>query len=270
MIRKARFAGLWYPAEKEALEAITGDMQGSGPYDAAVLPHAGLMYSGILIRSVLSRIPIDTERVIILSPSHYFHLPPSLLATSSFSEAETPFGMLRCSPLDIPDAVLCNEAVAAEHGVEMFLPFIRRRGDISVSFGIISSLRTEEDASAIAHRIAGKAGERTVLIASSDFTHYGKRFGYTPYGNDGRKETESHDDRCAEMLAEGKGCRAYSEYRNSTICGIAAAAIAAEYSSQLGLKGERGDHALSSDISADSDGFVSYRTVMWRECDRQQ
>ena len=61
MIRKARFRGSWYPYEKNEIEKITGKSDSFGQMRMAVLPHAGLIFSGGLIRQFFSSIRKDIE-----------------------------------------------------------------------------------------------------------------------------------------------------------------------------------------------------------------
>ena len=267
MIRKARFRGTWYPYSAEETEAITGPLGSSGNARIAVLPHAGLCYSGSLIRYFFERIPSNTDKALILSPSHYFMIPDGRAAVAPFTESETPFGMLTTRMPEIPGSITSSEAIAAEHGLEMFLPFIGRKGGIEVSYILISSLRSPEEAAAAAKRIAELMDERTILIASSDFTHYGRRFGYTPHRSNVLEKTMEHDGSATAMLAGSDGTGAYREFRESTICGIAAAAIAAETAAILGLKGETGpwSTSLMDGDDAEAEDFVSYRTVLWRD-----
>ncbi len=265
MIRKARFRGTWYPYDSASCEVFTGNMEGHGNAAAAVLPHAGLFYSGALIKSFFDIIPEDAERVIILSPSHYFRLPSGTVVTAGFTESETPFGNVKTEKLDIP-GIERDDVIAAEHGLEMFLPFIGRRGGLTVSYGVISSLREADEAAEIAARLLPLIDSHTLLIASSDFTHYGKRFNYTPYASDAETKVAEHDSAAAALLASGNGKAAYKTYRDSTICGIAPASIAAETAALLGLRGERGKSSTSLDMDEQEDGddFVSYQTVIWR------
>ena len=256
--------GTWYPQDKAVMDKTAGPLDSYGPYRIAVLPHAGLFFSGSLIRTFFESIPKETEHVIILSPSHYFRMPASRIAVAEYTESETPYGCIRTKKLEIPKSIIDNNAAAAEHGIEMFLPFIGKKG-LSVSYGIISSLSTPEDAATIASFIKPFIDNHTVLIASSDFTHYGKRFRYVPYGNNTREKVIQHDMECASILSVGKGIEAYRQYAGSTICGIAAASIAAELAKSMNMTGETGDGFTSADILSDtSDDFVSYRTVFWR------
>ena len=266
MIRKARFRGTWYPYSAEETEAITGPLGSSGNARIAVLPHAGLCYSGSLIRYFFERIPSDTAKALILSPSHYFMIPAGRAAVAPFTESETPFGTLPTRVPEFPGSISSSEAIAAEHGLEMFLPFIGRKGGIEVSYILISSLRSPEEAAAAARCIAELMDEKTILIASSDFTHYGHRFGYMPYGRNAGKKVKEHDSECAKLLSSMETEEVLRRFTEGTICGIAPAMIVSAIAREKGRNGSTGLSYTSDDISGtSSDDFVSYQSVLWRE-----
>ena len=264
MLRKARFRGSWYPYDKTSNEKITGPLSSSGDMKIAVLPHAGLIFSGNIIRGFFERIPDNTENLIIISPSHYFRIPRGRIIVSDFTEAETPFGTIPVTTPDIPGSIMNNDVIAAEHGLEMFLPFAGKKA-LSVSFCVINALNKPEESKDLARVFQPLLRDgRTIFIASSDFTHYGKRFDYTPYSENAREKTIRHDRECAMLLSGGNGSLAYEKYGDSTICGIAAAAIAAETAALENLSGCLGESSTSCDITGDEDDFVSYQSVMWR------
>ena len=82
--------GTWYPQDKAVMDKTAGPLDSYGPYRIAVLPHAGLFFSGSMIRTFFESIPKETEHVIILSPSHYFRMPASRIAVAEYTESETP------------------------------------------------------------------------------------------------------------------------------------------------------------------------------------
>ena len=261
MERYARFAGTWYPDDREMLRRIVDTERQSGNTVMGVLPHAGLSYSGRLIRTFFSSLSPSVRRILIISPSHYFYLRPDSLISSSFTSSETPLGNIDTIPMGIGEE--SERCIQAEHGVEMFLPFIAARGGLSVSYLIISSLSSYEAAGRIAGSIMERIDDSTGIIASSDFTHYGRSYGYIPYGPDGYERAVEHDGMVAGLLADNKAEEALEAAEGGTICGIAPAAITAEIARMRGLHGHAGDHATSADINGDRLDFVSYRTVLW-------
>ena len=267
MKRIARFAGLWYPTSADELSLITGNPELHGNNVNAVLPHAGLFYSGGMIRNYFESLSSSVKRVVIISPSHYYYIEPDVIVTASFTSSSTPLGDTETVPLSIPHAVQSEAALQAEHGVEMFLPFIAARG-LKVSYALVSSLSSVEKVYEKSGLFKAEADGETAFIASSDFTHYGPRFNYMPYSRDVEKQVVESDSCCAALLAEGRIAEVFADFTNGTICGIAPAMIVSALSSGEGLAGMRGPHTTSNDVSGQRDeNFVSYQSVYWRkEC----
>lgn len=264
MKRIARFAGLWYPTSADELSLITGNPELHGNNVNAVLPHAGLFYSGSIIRNYFESLSSSVKRVVIISPSHYYYIEPDVIVTASFTSSSTPLGDTETVPLSIPHAVQSEAALQAEHGVEMFLPFIAARG-LKVSYALVSSLSSVEKVYEKAGLFKAEADGETAFIASSDFTHYGPRFNYMPYSRDVEKQVVESDSCCAALLAEGRIAEVFADFTNGTICGIAPAMIVSALSSGEGLAGMRGPHTTSNDVSGQRhENFVSYQSVYWR------
>ena len=183
MERYARFQGTWYPGERDELSALVATERKERTSRFAVLPHAGLPYSGKLIKEYFSTLSGKVRRILIISPSHYHYLEPDMLISSSFTASATPLGSIRTIPMGI--GIRSDMAVQEEHGVEMFLPFIAAEGGIDVSYLLLSSISSPESGKGIADSILGLIDSDTGVIASSDFTHYGAAYGFMPYGNNG-------------------------------------------------------------------------------------
>jgi len=83
--------------------------------------------------------------------------------------------------------------------------------------GDVSGLEYNE----IAQSIKRHADENTLIIASSDFTHYGGRFGYVPFKTDIKKNLEDLDHGAIEKILEGdfNGYLKYLDKTGATICG---------------------------------------------------
>jgi len=297
-MNRAVFAGRWYSDDPHRLAAdIEGDLAratalhgGVGrTVGAAVLPHAGLGYSGRGIAHGFVGRDSDSDtvrRILILSPSHYVPLHPAELLVETFDSHETPLGAVAGYPslasrlIDSlgEEVRVANEVIEGEHGTEMFLPFIRRSlPDATVSLMLVPEI-TDEDrlrrwGAAIRHAFPA---EHTLLIMSSDFTHYGPRFGYVPFGTPRRGGSAEEivaavadDDRTvAESIArpDVAALRARLE-RPITVCG--------RYPIRLGLEvqygggrrlgsGEVVDYYTSREISGSDDvNFVCYAAILF-------
>lgn len=230
----------------------------------AVLPHAGLYYSAPLIKGFFEDISEAVKRVIIIAPSHYYALAGDQLVKSDFTLSETPLGDIVTLPLEIEGAELSDKAIQREHALEMFLPFIKCK-NLEVSYLLLSHLEARESISKLADKLESSLASSTAIIASSDFTHYGMRFGYTPFGNNADEKVKAHDLACASLLRDGKTAEAY-RYTDGTICGIAPALVVSELAKRRGYTGEITGNYTSNDVTGEkSSDFVSYVAVQWRK-----
>lgn len=305
-LRKARFAGSWYTQDPvvlrseidEFLELVQQDAwhpiseqpkpkarKHPASVRAGMLPHAGLYFSGRGISHFFFSLGAETERVIIIAPSHYVPLMTDTLFYSTHDWYDTPLGRISASEI-VPDASSQffrehNHAVEMEHAAEMFLPFIARTREVSLlplSAGIllVSEISGERMLKAVTEELLQLLGEeeltsgRTVLIASSDFTHYGPRFSYTPFGTEDissiEKEVEQHDRAIAELFSTyqfEKLIDAKSS-RDMTICGFAPGLIVSSLMERIGARGEICDCYNSNHLTGPDIGFVSYCTILWR------
>ena len=264
MLRRARFRGLWYPYSADDCMKTIGDGERCGNAIHGVLPHAGWPYSSPMIREYFDALSDKVKRFIVISPSHYHYLMPDTFTLSRFTEAETPFGNADVHGLSFRSSVISDRAIADEHGVEVVLPFIGER-KASVSFALISEVTSLEAADRLSDELIAELDDESAVIASSDFTHYGRRFGYTPYKQDALEKTIRSDSECASALAEGRCEDVFRKFRSGTICGIAASIILSMAARKLGLNGVTGSHSTSADATGDDEDFVSYQTVYWRQ-----
>jgi len=159
----------------------------------------------------------------------------------------------------------------------MFLPFCafyreREKRDVTVGVCQVSRITHSESVEMLAEALLEALGDDTIvnghtaIIASSDFTHYGSRFGYAPYGEgEAEKLVLAHDREYAELFASWNisALLARKAVEDPTICGFAPGLIAASIAEKLALKGRILDQYTSNDITGPSADFVSYCTICW-------
>ena len=292
-VRKAWYAGTWYTAEteslrttiEEAVDLVTSDgsEKREGPIRFALLPHAGLTYSARGIAHLIVHAPPLIKRVLILSPSHTSVLPENTLSFGQFSGFSTPLGLLEPWKTGLeshgPDVTL---AVQREHAVEMVLPFLaylqqKQKSPISIAMALISKVTDAEHAQHLASEIIGALGEdalersETVIIASSDFTHYGQRFGHAPFGvhvdDTVAQKVKQEDLALAHVLARSELGPVFLSQRmkRSTVCGIAGASVVSAIAKQIGSAGWVADYYTSLDVlGPKANDFVAYCSILWR------
>ncbi len=198
-IRASAIAGYWYPAESAQLQEIIDKLlQQAGPAPsppstelrALVSPHAGYQYSGVTAAKGYALVQGRTvKRVVVLGPAHAGGFRG--LAIPEADEYATPLAKipldkeaissLRTSPLVHGDEVIRP----GEHSLEIQLPFLQR----SLAPGwkllpILVGVMEEKDYAAAAELLRPLLDDDSLLLISSDFTHYGPRYDYLPFPTD--------------------------------------------------------------------------------------
>lgn len=205
-IREPAVAGYFYNQSKSGLisdiEACFTGRNGPGDIPkpsginagkiiGLVVPHAGYIYSGSTAAYSYYRLAEDgiPDTVIYLAPNHRYYNPP--IALSDEDGWRTPLGILeidkdlvRAITAQLPDAKIMAQVHKPEHSIEVQLPFLQYISQTAnktpkiVPISIGSEAYATEDAGAefalkAGLAIADAAGDsRTVLISSTDFTHY--------------------------------------------------------------------------------------------------
>ncbi|EGR48392.1 uncharacterized protein TRIREDRAFT_48482 [Trichoderma reesei QM6a] len=220
--RPASKAGSWYektPAKlMKTLDNYLADVpetvDGSSlPIPGArviIAPHAGYAYSGPNAAWAYSCLDLSkAKRVFILGPSHTYGL--SGCAVTTFSKWATPFGDFTVDR-DVLERVkeaggmgdVPPENDVAEHSLEMHLPYLYKRCQqtfespedfptiVPIIVGSLSRSR-EKDVGRVL--LSYLKDEENAFIISSDFCHWGTRFGYAVYSPNGdiQRLTTLHD-----------------------------------------------------------------------------
>jgi AmmeMemoRadiSam system protein B/AmmeMemoRadiSam system protein A len=238
-VLKSELAGVWYTDDPGRLarevdvylDAV--DVVLDQDIMALLLPHAGYRYSGMVaaagIRQVAGR---SFSRVIVIGPSHRMPLIDSV-SMPDVDAIETPLGCIELDR-DFMDELWKNEpflshlgAHASEHSVQIELPFLQRAlGDFRL-VPIVCGELCEASARQIARTLREQIDERTLLVISSDFTHYGRGFGYMPF-KDHIQENLNTLDMGAFRLIEQKNLTGFLDYvqqTQATICGRSPIAV---------------------------------------------
>lgn len=143
-----------------------------------VSPHAGLPFSGPVAAHAYAALGTagTPDTVVVIGPNHTG--VGVSIAIPGHDAWQTPLGTVPidtglCERLvETTDATVDNRAHAREHAAEVQLPFLQELYE-SVSLVPIS-LRRQDAATArqLGTALAESIDERTVVVASSDFTHY--------------------------------------------------------------------------------------------------
>ena len=228
----------WYPNKKEALQSFLSHLSKKAEtvygadidpksIKAIIVPHAGYNYSGTVASSVYRLLDKNTiNKVIILAPDHSVSF--NGIALPVFEQYQTPLGM---GTVDAPSIKTLaknplfhkNENVfKTEHSLEIQLPFIQYylKNDITLVPLIVGKL-TCAQAQSIAHALRSIITTSTLVIVSTDFIHYGKRFNFVPFKDHIAYNIRRLDSQAVELIQKGicKSFAQFMERSKATICG---------------------------------------------------
>ena len=184
-VRRPAVAGVFYPAEPEALRSeiarfVAAASGGDVPHPPKLLivPHAGYVYSGSIAAHAYARLAARRgriERVVLLGPAH--RVAVRALAAPAAAAFETPLGRVAVDDdalralEDLPQVERDDRAHAPEHSLEVQLPFLQAA--IGPEFQVVPLLVGDAAAHEVAQvleRLWG--GDETLIVVSSDLSHY--------------------------------------------------------------------------------------------------
>ncbi|CCQ32403.1 candidate gene for the hypothesized phosphomevalonate decarboxylase; COG1355, predicted dioxygenase [Halorhabdus tiamatea SARL4B] len=234
---------------------------GSPEIAGLVAPHAGLPFSGpVAAHSYAALAESGTpETVVILGPNHTG--VGAAVAVPGDDEWRTPLGSvqidadLREQIVDSTDATVDDRAHASEHAAEVQLPFLQYLYD-DLAVLPISLRRQDADVSRqLGEALAAHTDEETVVIASSDFTHYEPHDVAIERDELALDRIEANDPAGLIETVEREGL---------SVCGYGAIAA------MLWANGEDSQvdvfaHATSGDTAGSRDDVVGYASVAVRD-----
>ena len=231
--RKAVYAGSWYPDKAPELKKLidvffagTPDQGGNRPV-ALVVPHAGFAYSGEAAAAGYKALEgFHYDKVIVLAPSHRQNIRGC--ATCSYTSYLTPLGSIPVANRELKDLERistlfnCNDAAhIEEHAIELQLPFLYTVLSDFKLVPLVIGEGSSTDFKEVVSAIDQIVDEKTLVIASSDFTHYGSNFGYVPFDSNVQENLHRLDMGAIERicdLAPGE-FQEYIDEEKPTICG---------------------------------------------------
>jgi AmmeMemoRadiSam system protein B len=226
----------------------------------AVVPHAGLMYSGHVAAAIYALVELP-KRLIILCPNHTG--AGHFAAINREGAWRTPLGDVAIES-SLADALMAKTALlsddtrahAREHSLEVQLPFLQRTlGDftfVPICLGAHRYDYAEEIGRAIAEVIRDEK-EPIAILASSDLNHY-----------EDQRETLRKDQLAIDqVLARNPRelWRVVDEY-DVSMCGFIPTTAMLVAANALGASEARLiKHATSGDVNGDYSHVVGYASI---------
>jgi len=277
-MRNAKFAGQFYPLDKEELrEEVDRFLVNGGEEDvkAAIIPHAGYPFSGKLMGDVISKIP-EKKTFILLGVNH-----SGIGNKISFSKEdfETPLGevknsyglgneiMGKLNAHDL-DVGVSEDAHSNEHSLEVLLPFLQRsqpkkkKKHFRIVPILFNNLQIEE-CNKVAEILSDFVNREVGIIVSSDFTHYGNGFGYVPFRDNIRDRLYQKDGKIIEKILFKNPYEVYRSSSDSTVCGIYGLTVITEIAKLKNWEPKKVGYYTSGDVTDNWGHVVGYGGIVF-------
>lgn len=264
--RPPAVAGSFYPADAAELTNLVDELIGAPAkqeeWAAAMVPHAGLRYSGAIAAGVLKRLKFPST-IIIIGPKHTpqgvdWAVAPQQTWSLPNGTIESDFVLARKLCEAIPGLQLDALAHQREHGIEVELPFLAKLAPQSRVLGIAIGAGDLESCREFARSLAKvirERKERPLLLISSDMNHFATD-----------AETRKLDELALSAMQELDPQRLYETVTENRIsmCGLLPAVIVMETLRQLGglKRASRAGYGTSADVTQDTSRVVGYAGML--------
>ena len=267
-IRKPAVAGMFYPGSATQLQRSIRAMlsaypaySGHGRIVAAIVPHAGYMYSGNTAAAAYAALQnLDVETVVLVSPSHRDHFMGAMIFEGD--AYETPLGEVEIdtalrsvfvgSDVHIRSGI---EGHRTEHAIEVQVPFLQEILPGKKILPIVMGDQSRDTCFLLGRKLAEcLKGKSVVLIASSDLSHF--------YTYDEAKQLD-------QVVIDDVQEFDYKKLMNDLESGRTEACGGGPMVSVLMAAGQLGGtkstvlaHCNSGDVTGDRDGVVGYMSAI--------
>jgi AmmeMemoRadiSam system protein B len=173
---------MFYPGDSRELSQMVEALLDAAPPAstepaALIAPHAGYVYSGPVAATAYSQLSAQratTSRVLLLGPSHRVAFRG--LALSSAVRYATPLGDVAIDTaacrelLALPQVGVLDEAHAAEHSLEVHLPFLLAALDAFSLIPVVIGDAPPGDVAQVIETFWDR--DDTLIVVSSDLSHF--------------------------------------------------------------------------------------------------
>jgi len=281
VILHSSLAGSWYSNDPETLKKqFDAFFENAKPETienviALILPHAGYQWSGQTAAFGLKTTTKKYKRIVVIGPSHRTAME-DIISVPRATHFETPMGQI---PLDtefidkllkFPMVQNVPHAHHSENSVEMEIPILQYCQNDFKLVPIVAGQCSPEAAERAGAILRSLVDEDTLVVASSDFVHYGRGHGYVPFTENIPEGIKKLDMGAYQHIADldAKGFLEYKRKTRATICGSVPIAIL------LSMMGEISrvhliKYATSGELTGDFSNSVSYMSIafsgMWEK-----
>ena len=281
-VRRSDFAGSWYPGnEADCRREIEGFSEASLPCPSTekermggIVPHAGWFYSGQIACNVIKCLKHQKTPDTIAIFGRHLHPGGSNYIMKEGAWA-TPLGDLEIDQ-ELAESLSSEFRFHVEtpsryepdNTIELQLPFIKYFFPDAriLPMGVPPTLNSLKIGERVA-QLSVEMGRDTLILGSTDLTHYGYNYGYTPkgVGEEAVNWVKNENDKKVVDLMVAMDAEGVVEesLKNHNACCSGAAATAIAATKGLGAQnGEKLIYSTSYDIRPDS-SFVGYVGIVF-------
>jgi len=273
-IREYSLPAGWFPRDSASVsEFLTGFDARPGSSRAAIAPHAGWYYSGRTAACAVSSLQPDAKTVVVLG-GHLASGSPPLFAMED--AAKTPFG-----PMPIDSQLrqkLYKELDGApdryrDNTIEVLLPMVRFFFPKAELLWLrLPAHISSFEAGKVISQATAKLNRKVNVLASTDLTHYGANYGFSPQGTGDtalRWMREVNDASFIKAVESGDSAETlHRAERDFSSCSVGAVLGAMGFAEAEGLGAARLlQYATSADVQDGGvpDSFVGYAALAFGE-----
>jgi AmmeMemoRadiSam system protein B len=270
--RQPGVAGSFYPNDAAALDSIVRELLARGKeaalpkrrVPAAMVPHAGLRFSGAIAAQVLQSIELPA-RILVLGPKHTalgmdWAVSPHETWKLPGGEVASDFMLARKLSQAIPGLDMDAAAHEKEHAIEVELPLLMKLAPTSRVVGV--ALGGDSDWASACRFAEGLVSviqslpEPPLLLISSDMNHFATDV-----------ENRRLDEIALQALENLDPEAALETIRahNISMCGVFPAVIVMETLRRLGQlkQATRCGYSTSADTTGETDRVVGYAGMLF-------
>jgi AmmeMemoRadiSam system protein B len=273
VVLRSALAGSWYDADAEVLsKQLEGffqkaDVKPMNNVIAFILPHAGLQWSGQTAAFGLKTTNKKYKRIVVIGPSHRAYME-DMLSVPRATHYETPLGLI---PLDtefidkllkFPTIQNLPYAHQAENSIEMELPLLQYHQKDFKLVPVVAGRCSLETIRKAGRILKSLIDNETLVVASSDFVHYGRGHRYVPFTENIPEQIKKLDMGAYSYIEklDEEGFLKYKQQTGATICGYIPVAILLSMLEE-GTQAKLAEYKTSGELTGSFSNSVSYLSV---------
>lgn len=272
-IRKPAVAGSFYPDSPKELEATLSTLLNQAEVIPAtkstkilIVPHAGISYSGQVAAWGFKQIENKNyTRIIILGVSHRHIFNQAAVFEKGLWE--TPLGKVEVDQ-NLAKKIIDGEKIVAditphleEHSLEIELIFLQKVLKDFKIVPILLSQTSKELIETLAQKISQNLDEQTILVVSTDLSHYPPYEVANKVDGETIKAILSGKKEIFEKTIQELESKGYPGV-DTCACGAEAVKVALKVGEILDLEFEKIKYENSGDVSGEKSRVVGYAAIV--------